>query len=397
MISMFKHVNIFSISTVVPANEISLLDELEYYDNDRGRVDRTIKMIGFDKRRVAPEGVTASDLCIQAAERLLTNHSIDRSSIDGIIFVTQSPDYQIPATALIQQHLLGLSKNCAAFDINLGCSGYIYGLWIAAGLIESRAASRILLMVGDALKQVHADPTNRIMAPVWGDVGTASLIEYCETEKPMTIALGSDGSGYETLITPGGGARIPNLIDGRKDAGNFYEPNTDHNGFDWRVGGLANLWMNSMAVFKFTLDVLPPHLKMHLAETGFTPDDIDCVVVHQANKQIVQNVAEKAGFPLEKAPWETVSKYGNLSSASLPTVLCDIFSQSEPHQENKRLMLSGFGAGLSWASCIFDLKGTSCLGVSDFLLPEHVPSRDELIDYWCEKFIKSGGRRVRSV
>jgi len=382
--SVFNHVKVAGVSVVAPADTVSLADEAEYYGGDKRKLARITDMIGLDKRRLAPEGITPSDLCIQAAERLFAEMDIDKNTIDALVFVTQSPDYPVPATAFVQQNVLDLPKTCAVFDVNLGCSGYVYGLWMAGCMIESRACSRVLLMAGDGAFRL-LPPANRIITPLFGDAGSATLLEFAENATPLSFSLYSDGSGYEALIRPGGGARIPELPDSAYSSV-YHSVVHDSNGTPWTVGGFGNTYMDGMAVLEFTMTTVPPHILDHMTRLGVTPDDIDWLVLHQGNKQIVQNIAEQTGFPLEKTPWQSLLRYGNQAVASIPGVICDQLKSACGTGNRLNLMLCGFGIGLSWASCIGDFSGLKCCGIHDFMPPAHVHKYLEQIAYWHKKF-----------
>ena len=203
----FSHAKISGLSVVVPKGEIRLEDELQYFGGSLKKVERTKKLIGLGARRVADENVTAADLCQQAAENLFSGMKIDRETINAVIFISQGPDHAIPATACILQDKLHITKNCAAFDVNQGCTAYTYGLWLGFSLLESRACSRVLLMVGEAGARA-TDPANRIVTPIFGDCGTASLLEYTPEIHKSFFALGTDGSGAEALMVPAGHSRF---------------------------------------------------------------------------------------------------------------------------------------------------------------------------------------------
>lgn len=384
--SIFKHIRLTGISTVVPQEEISLHDELHYFGGDKRKADRMTKMVGLDRRRIAPLGITASDLSIQAAENLFTAMTFDRSSIDALIFVTQNPDRPSPATAFTQHKMLKLSKDCAVFDVNMACTAYIYGLWLASSLLESQAAKKVLLLVGDTAGQwVMANPDNRVLASPFGDGGSATILEYTQQADSTTFSIGSDGQGDEVLQVPGGGTRLPVLSPNDPDEEAYYRTVTDANQMPWRVGGFGNDWMDAMAVFNFTIDVVPPHIKKHLADVNMVEADIDYLVLHQANKQIVQNIAEKAGFPIEKTPWKTIPKYANQTAVSIPSAICDQLKPALEMGVKKRLLMCAFGSGLSWGSCIMNFDGVVCAGVNDFVVNKPVPTRKELIEYWHRK------------
>jgi len=381
--SEFFHVKLLCISSVVPKDEICLDDEVTYYDNDKHKVQRIKKMVGLNTRRIAPEGITASDLCIQAAQNIFNTMECDPASIDALIFITQTPDYPAPATAFLQQAALRLPKNCAVFDVNLGCSGYIYGLWLASCLIESRARKRVLLLCGDSWG-TYLNPSNRIVTPIFGDAGSASLLVYDDNANPLSFSLGSDGAGYEAIIRPGGGGRIPHVSAQNTDG--YMDKIRDKSGNPWSVGGYGNTWMDGGAVFDFTMSVIPKHIRQHLSHVQLKPSDLDYLILHQANRQIVESIASSTGFNSEQTPWETLSKFGNQACASVPCAICDQLKPVCDVGKPLNLMLCGYGIGLSWGSCIGDFTGLQCCGMADFIPPTHIPTREEYIKYWHNKF-----------
>jgi 3-oxoacyl-[acyl-carrier-protein] synthase-3 len=246
-------------------------------------------------------------------------------------------------------------------------------------MIESRACSRVLLLAGDA-GFCHLNPANRITAPVFGDAGSASLVEYSDTPNPLSFAPGTDGSGCEAIIRPGGGARIPHLPSDTD--GPYMEEVLDASGQPWRAATFGNLWMDGAAVLDFSMSVVPAHITAHLEHRGIKPQDLDYLVLHQANKQIVQSVGRAAGFASEQVPWKTLSKYGNQSSASIPTAICDQLGDAG---RDLRLMLCGYGIGLSWASCLGSFPELHISGVHDFVPSGSPLRREERIAYWHRK------------
>jgi 3-oxoacyl-[acyl-carrier-protein] synthase-3 len=383
--STFHHARIGGIGAVVPAREIRLEDELRHFGGDGKKARRVTAISGIDRRRVADPGVLPSDLCQQAAENLFADMALDRSSIDALVFVSQFPDYALPATACCLQNRLGLPQSCAAFDVNQGCAGYVYGLWLAFSLVEARAAARVLLLAGDNMARLY-DEDNRVVTPLFGDSGTATLIERAPKDAPAWFALGTDGSGAEALMLPAGGWRLP-PPDTPEEYAPYCERLYDANGTPWR---LNRLYMDGGAVFDFTLNVVPPHIKDLLKYADKTPDAIDRLVLHQANKQIMTIIAEKAGFPLEKTPMQTFGKYGNQSAASIPGALCDALGD-ELRSTRQTLLLSGYGVGLSWASAVLEIDRIPCAGVRDFILPKNHPASEDILRHWQDK-IRNGGR-----
>ena len=382
--NIFRHAKISGISAVVPKNEIRLEDELQFFGGDIKKARRVTKMAGIDRRRVADEGVLPSDLCQHAAEKLFDGLGLDRSTIDTLVFVSQHPDYIMPATACILQDKLKLPKTCAAFDVNQGCTGYVYGLWIAFSLVESRACSRVLLLEGDGLTRLY-DQDNRVVAPIFGDCGTATLVEHTAEESLSWFMLGTDGSGAETLMLPTGIGRLP-LPDTPEEYAPYCERLYDANGTPWR---LSRIYMDGGAVFEFTLNVVPEHILELLRFAQKTPENIDSLVLHQANRQIMLNIADKVGFPPEKVPMETFSKYGNLAGASIPSAICDALA-AEIQSSQRQLLLSGFGVGLSWASAILTTDRIWCSGIIDYETPADHPRPKDILAHWREKITGQG-------
>lgn len=376
--SVFNHVKITGIAAVVPEKEICLADEAQYYGNDLKKIERTRKMVGFWKRRVVENGVTASDLCVQAAKRLLNDMSVNKDEIDALVFVVQNPDYSSPATACVIHNQLDLPQSCPAFDVNQGCSGYVYGLWLASSLIEGGQCRKVLLLAGDT-SSINADPRNRVTAPVFGDAGTATLIEFSAKENKSFFELGTNGKGYEAIIVPAGCAKIPlarNLPENKELCDDIQNGgNTTH---------LTDIYMDAAAVFNFTMTVVPPHIKSLMAFANTAPANIDCLVLHQANKQIIQMIGAATGFPADKVPCSTVEKFGNQTIASVPCVLCDVLREKLEKQPLK-LLLSGFGVGLSWASCVLETKEIYCADIEDFKPDDSFTARESLIKKWIHK------------
>lgn len=378
MFCSFSHVRLAAVNSCVPANEISIMDELEYYGGNRKKVERLRKAVGLNTRRVCPEGVTASDLCYQAARELLAANNVRPEDIGALLFLSQTPDYQMPATACVLQDRLGLSRECAAVDLSQGCSGYVYGLWLAASLIASGSCDKALLLVGDALPPFNL--ANRIVSPIFGDGGTASLLIRDEEAGTTPFALGTDGSGYELIAIPAGRARLPLSLDRERDAGLYEDiPGTD--GTPWRM---LQPYMNGRKISDFSLQVVPAHIKKFMEYASVAHEDIDCVFLHQANGQIVNCVTEMAGFSPSMVWSETFSRYGNLACASIPTAICDKLGRTAC--DAGKMLLCGFGVGLSWGSCLVDMAGLHVGGVSEY--NGHVPDdyRASYMAHWRNIF-----------
>lgn len=364
----FSHVRLEAIYTAVPQKELHIEDELVFYGNSMKKVERTRKMLGTDKRRIAHPGLITSDLCQIAAERLLSELGVERSSIDALIFLSQSPDFDLPATACRLQAALGLSRHCAAFDVNQGCAGFVYGLWLASSLIAAGGCRKALLLVGD-VPYMARDIRNRIITPIFGDGGSAALVCRDEQAPDMHFELGTDGTGFRHIIMPGGRAMLPYR---RTFADNeqFFTDIEDSLGNPWR---LNEVFMNGGEIFNFVMTTVSGHLKAFMQRCGVSQESIDWLFLHQANKQIIETLAAQAGIPSEKAPSAAFSKYGNLSSASIPSAMCEQFGEM-PLADGQRLLLCGYGVGLSWASCLMETSNLRCAPVIS-VTPEDVPAK----------------------
>ncbi len=303
---------------------------------DRPSLERTAKTIGLRERRVAAPGITALDLCADATERLLAEMDLDASSIDAVIFVTQTPDHAQPNNASLLHGRLGLSKSAPAYDLAMGCSGWVYGLHQAALLCAHGGAARVLLCAGDTLSRL-TNPRDRAADPLFGDAGSATLVEKTGRSPAFHFVLGADGSGAQAIQVKQGGARQPSgPLTERTDA----EGNRTHD---------ANLVMNGADVFSFTLREVPAALDAVMRHAGYSAATTDALVLHQANRFILSTLAKKAGFSEVQTPMAVVEKYGNQSSASLPCALIDGLS-ARLEAETLKVVGCGYGVGLSWGA-----------------------------------------------
>ena len=329
-------------------------------------------MVGFGKRHILPEGCTVVDLCEQAANELINEMNLDKSKIECLVVVNQSPDYLHPASSAILHGRLNLEKTCATLDLGLGCSGYVYGLWMVHSLISSGAVKNVLLLAGDSPSQ-HSDTRNRLVNQIFGDAGSATYLEYCEDQNTAYFNLGTDGKGWDRIIAPASAKRLQLKTD-------ICEKEIiDSNGNVWKLNDTI---IHGQDVFNFTLEVAPQNIKDVMKFANLTQGDIDYFAIHQANKQIVESVAMKADIPEEKFSAETFSKFGNNSTTSVATVVCD-----QLYKKNiGKLLLCAFGVGLSWASAIIDVEKLYNGGISYFKPPKNLPTREEQIEYWIKQF-----------
>lgn len=291
---------------------------------------------------VGDSGLTTADLCENAASRLLDQMGIDQEKIEILIFVTQTPDYHLPSSAIILQHKLGLSKDCIAIQISLGCSGWVYGLSTVLAYMSTISANFGLLLVGDTVTMTKS-PQDKGTYPLFGDAGTATLIERKEGETGFKFHLGNDGSGHQAIIIEDGGYRNPvtpeSLIMKMR-----------HNGV---IRNNLQSYLNGQDVFIFGITKAPFSIKSLMEHYDLHEDDIDYLILHQANKMMNDKIAKKAGFSPNKVPF-SLHEYGNTSSASIPLTMV---SQLPDIQRERRSHLAcGFGVGLSWGSVHFETE-----------------------------------------
>jgi 3-oxoacyl-[acyl-carrier-protein] synthase III len=259
------------------------------------------------------------------------------SSIDALILITQTPDYAVPATACVLQHRLELAEDCVAFDINLGCSAYVYGVWLAATMISTQNFNRVLLLVGDT-SNFGINQNDSATAMIFGDGGTATALEKSEG-KDMKYFLKTKGSGFKNIIVPAGHARTRG------------KTNNEASDFD--------LSMNGSAVFTFTITDVPKSINSFMSLYNIDKNDVDMFVFHQANLFILKHLAKKLGIPMDKVP-VSIDRYGNTSGESIPLTLVDALGGSQSN-ETIKLLLCGFGIGLSWGGIYLEMDKSVCL------------------------------------
>lgn len=329
----FKNVRIAGIAAGVPKRKVCNLDIKDISaDYDSAAF---VETTGVLERRL-DEALTTSDLCIAAAEKLISDLKWDKGEVDGLIFVSQTTDYYLPATACIVQDRLGLSKECYAEDIVLGCSGWVYGLSSIVSLMANGGIKKALLMAGDARRHVETND------PLFGFAGTATALEYEEGANGFQFHFGTDGSGFDAIIIPDGGSRNQvtersfndELIDGKH-----------YNRMQTRMKG--------MDVFSFGISTAPKSVKKLAERFGFDYLDADYFVFHQANMKMNNMIAKKLKLPADKVP-SCMYHFGNTSSASIPlTIVTQLKGKCE---DKAKFICCGFGVGLSWGTVAFETE-----------------------------------------
>jgi 3-oxoacyl-[acyl-carrier-protein] synthase-3 len=301
--------------------------------------DKIEKKLGIRERHIVKENETALDLAFKVSEKVLTNY--DKSKIDLLMLCTQSPDYYLPTSSCILQDKLGLKTDIGAFDFNLGCSGFVYGLAMAKSFINSKIATNILLITSETYtKHIHSkDKSNRT---IFGDAAAATIIEKSEKEQIGEFALGTDGSGYKNLIVPNGGLR------------NRYDPIAKE--IDDSSGSIRtdnNLYMNGPEIFNFTIKAVPKVVSKTLEKNNVALEGLDYVIFHQANKYMNEYLRKKIGIPKEKY-YLNLLNTGNTVSATIPIAMKDALDNNLIKKEDK-VLLVGFGVGYSWGGTIITI------------------------------------------
>ncbi|MCX6970128.1 MAG: ketoacyl-ACP synthase III [Verrucomicrobia bacterium] len=297
------------------------------------------KKIGISARHISSEGETALDMAERAS--LMLFGKIDKVKIDFVLLCTQSPDYLLPTSACILQDRLGLSTTCGALDFNLGCSGYIYGLALAKGLLASKVATNILFIVSETYSK-HLHPKDKVNRAIFGDAAAATLI----SSDSLTIGefvLGTDGKGFEELIIKNGGQRNrPPAVADEYDYANGNITSNDH------------LYMNGPAIYAFTINTIPNLVRETAERNQLSLNEIDFFIFHQANEYMLNYLRTKSQIPSEKFCID-LAVTGNTVSATIPIALKNAIAQNRV-TKGSRVMLVGFGVGLSWGATIITIN-----------------------------------------
>jgi 3-oxoacyl-[acyl-carrier-protein] synthase-3 len=333
----FHGVGIKALSACVPPEVI--------YNKDLGHlipeeeIEKTINNIGIIERRIAAPDVMASDLCYKAAQQLMADNDIAPESIDVLLFMSQTPDYRIPATSCLLQHRLGLPRETMCFDISLGCSGYLFALSTAFAYASMEGINRVLLLDGETFSKI-VNRRDKVDWPLYGDAGTATLIEKGDYGD-STFMLYTDGSGEDTLKIHAG-MRNPitpeSCVEREQEDGNIRSD--------------LEVYMDGMDVFNFAISKVPKSIKQLLKETEKSVDDVDYLIFHQANRFMMDFFVKKLKMDPDRVPY-CIHKYGNTSSASVPlTISSELCGKLDG---DHTMLMSGFGAGLSWGSALMSI------------------------------------------
>ena len=289
---------------------------------------------GIAQRHIAEPNVCASDLGVEACQQLFQEHDIDPQSIDFLMLCTQTPDYPLPTTACLMQERLGLPTGCGAIDFNLGCSGFVYGLGMADGLIRTGACKRILLVTAETYSR-YIDAEDRSLRTIFGDGAAATLIEASDAPTLLSFRFGTDGSGADTLLATTGGAR----------------PAEDAHKPRHRKRWKSDLYMDGPSLMSFTVGKIPQLVEEILETTNTEESDIDLYLFHQATRKMLEQLQVRLGLDEERLPI-VMEHCGNTVSSTIPILISDL-RQRGKLQHGMKNMLVGFGVGWSWAGCLW--------------------------------------------
>lgn len=334
----FKNVGITAMAACVPKN---IVDNYHYgldiWPEDE--VKKVVDKVGVAQRRFADVNTCASDLCFAAAEKLVADNCINREEIDLLVFLSQTPDYRMPATSILLQDRLGLPMSTMAFDISLGCSGFLSALSVVYSMMQSGNFHKALLLNGETRSKVYSRKDRR-EAFIFGDAGAAALIEVDDRFGESHFSINSDGSRGELIMIPAGGYRNISSVETvrEKVVDEYGNIRSDEQGT-----------MKGDDVFNFVIVEVPKDIKRLLSATSENAQDIDYYVFHQANAFINNYIAKKMKLDKTRMPW-TIHKFGNTSSVSIPLTI--VSELNDKMAGRKKLLLSAFGVGMSWGTAI---------------------------------------------
>lgn len=334
--STFSNIKISGVACALPTKKIYNYDYSKLFGEEH--VKKVISSTGIESSYHVNEHQTAGDLAFAAADHLLSTFNIDRTSIGALVFVVSYPDYFAPATACVIQKRLGLTTDCIVFDINMACSGFLYGLHTVSSLMQTTNIKKALVLVGDSTSKVVSSQDKSRM--LFGDAGGAALLELVDAGTPMNFGMKNDGSRFKSIIVPAGGFRLRNAAQETEEW------------MDGNIRSSYNLFMNGTDVFNFAMVDVPRLLKDFIEYFNINVADVDSFVFHQPNAFILKHLAKKAKIPFEKMPL-SLTKYGNTSGVSIPVTLCDTFGCVK--NEFKKIFSCAFGVGLSWSVCNFNI------------------------------------------
>ena len=357
----FNGIGITAMAGAVPSHIVDNLKYTQFFPENQ--VKEVVEKVGIYERRFADDKTCSSDLCFAAAQKLILDNEIDRSEIDLLVFISQTPDYRMPATSITLQHRLGLNNSCVAFDINLGCSAFIYGMSVVYSMMQTGAFRKALILDGETRSKVYG-PRDRRSAFIFGDGGVAALVVQDDKFGDSYMSLNSDGSRADLIMIKAGGYRHPSTPETLKEkvVDEYGNMRSEEQGY-----------MKGGDVFNFVIREIPRDIKKTLLAAEISVDQLDYIVFHQANNFINSFIAKKMKLDVTKIP-HTIEKFGNTSSVSVPlTIVSELKGKLDGE---KILLLSAFGVGMTWASGIVPFVDTK---ISDLVEVENGQPVDECL------------------
>lgn len=353
-IGTLNNIKVKGISTACPKN----MEDLSKYHDSFGKkyVEKVQKTTGIKTRPITGLEQTASDLAFIACENLMSKLGESKDDIDALVFVTQTPDYKIPATACVLQYRLGLKNDCIAFDVNLGCSGYSYGLFIVGSLMQNPSVKKALLLVGDTSNKPGCfydgiSQNDKSSCMLFGEAGAATLLERVDDpNESMDFLMETDGSGFKNIIIPFGGNR------------NIYGSREKYEFDDGIIRSDYDFYMNGLEVFNYTINDVPKSVRRFIRCLKIDRESIDMVAFHQANLFILKNLAKRMRIPTEKCP-TSIEEFGNTSVTSIPLTICHAIEKGDFSKEILNVLCVGFGVGLSTGIVRLNIAADTCFPI----------------------------------
>ena len=346
-----NNIKIKGLTVCVPSNVVENSSYTVVPESERPAF---IQAIGIERRRVAEPGVCTSDLCYKAAESLINKLGWNKEDIELLVFVSQTPDYRMPATSCVLQHRLGLPRTCMTIDISQGCSGYVYGLSVVGSLVSNGSIKKALLLVGNTQNK-NVNYYDKSTWPLFSDAGSATAIEYCPVGGDVfKLSYMTDGGGENTIIVPDGGYR--NMVTAESFGEHEYDGGIKRNNL--------NIFMQGDDVFAFVISNIPKATKAMYEHFNIDPETIDYFLIHHASQFILNKLKKKLNIPDEKAPI-ILKDYGNSSNASIPIIMAKEIRE-EVLNRPLQLYISGFGVGLSLGVGVIDVNKFECCDLIEY-------------------------------
>lgn len=337
---LFRNKKISGILTIVPDQEVSFEDEMSNFNFSPTKSRKLAMVMGYKKHRIAREGQTSADFCMRGLQYLFEEEKLKKKDIDALLFVSQTPDYQMPPTSNVIQGKLGLSRDCICMDINQGCAGFEIGMMQAFMLLEQPVIKKVVLLNADVLSP-KVSKNDRNSWPLIGDSASVTVVERTEDNNPIHMTVNMDGTGWNALKIPAGGARLPHS---EKTA----EMVEDEAG---NMRSLNHLVMHGDEVFNFVQREVPPMIKHLMEISNVNIDNVDWFMFHQPNKFMLNKVADSIGVHYDRMPANIVENFGNPSGVTVPLAIT--FNRGDELTKKQELIcMAGFGVGLTWSSIL---------------------------------------------